>query len=85
MITELPAYKAAGYGVQLDRTDVDKYTQAVLEFWNTHTKALPNWHKAARMIFAISANSCAQQRRAAPAWAAPAPTAALRSNTTVRY
>ena len=41
---------------------MDKYTQAVLEFWNTQKKALPNWHKAARMIFAISANSCGCER-----------------------
>jgi hypothetical protein len=44
MISELPAYKAASHGLKLDRADVDKYTQALLEFWNTHTKDLPNWH-----------------------------------------
>lgn len=60
--TELPLYLQAAAGMTVDRTDVKAFTDAVLLFWRCHAKELPHWSAAARIVFALSTNSCACER-----------------------
>ncbi|KAK3273204.1 hypothetical protein CYMTET_18543 [Cymbomonas tetramitiformis] len=59
---ELAAYIAKAKGFTCDHTDVATFTEAVLSWWRNHAKELPQWAKAARIVFSLSPNSCACER-----------------------
>ena len=49
-------------GFTVNHEDIDEFTELVLKFFRTHTSELPNFSKAARIIFAFSANSACVER-----------------------
>lgn len=59
---ELPTYRAAAAGAAFDDDDVAAYSKAVLKWWADNHKKIPEWSKAARIIFAISPNSASCER-----------------------
>lgn len=62
---QLPAYQAAAVGMpdRIDRDDVDKFSDQVLDFWKNASRAqLGEWIKAARVIFSMSPNSASCER-----------------------
>ena len=62
MLTELDRYTTAARDFEVDRADVDAFTESVLKFWRTHRSTLPMWAKAARIVFALSPNSASCER-----------------------
>lgn len=59
---ELPVYLAAAAGATFDRSDIAAYTKEVLAWWRNHSSAIPNWAKAARIVFALTPNSAGSER-----------------------
>jgi hypothetical protein len=59
---ELPTYLVAAKDVAIDRSEMKGYTTAVLDFWKRHHTEIPNWAKAARIVFSFSCNSAACER-----------------------
>ncbi|KAK3258528.1 hypothetical protein CYMTET_32430 [Cymbomonas tetramitiformis] len=59
---ELPQYLTQAKGFTCDHSCVATFTEEVLTWWKTHTKELPSWSFAARIIFSLSPNSCACER-----------------------
>ncbi|KAK3280462.1 hypothetical protein CYMTET_11697 [Cymbomonas tetramitiformis] len=59
---ELPDYLSAAAGFTCDHTDVVAFTEAVLGWWRNHGNTIPKWSAAARIVFALSPNSCPCER-----------------------
>jgi hypothetical protein len=60
---EVEAYRiAARAAPAMDHGDVKAFTQGVLEFWRKNGTKMPEWCKAARIIFAIPPTSAASER-----------------------
>ena len=60
---ELPLYlAAAAMAPTFDKADVEAYTKAVLEWWQTNGNSFKSWALAARIVFAISPNSASCER-----------------------
>jgi len=53
MCVELPKYLAEAKGLIVNRTDVDDFTEAVLQFWRNKVLLLPAWAGAARIVLAV--------------------------------
>ena len=62
MEDEVHAYMAACVGVNIDASDHTSFTTTVLAFWRYHGHKFPTWSTAARIMFAMSPNSCAAER-----------------------
>ena len=62
LIAELPTYTAITEGVATNKSDIDVFTSEVLQWWQKHHLEVPEWSKAARIIFAFSANSAGCER-----------------------
>lgn len=60
---QLPAYLVASKDVEIDRTEVSKFSEQVLTFWRkTSKKELSEWRKAATIVFSMSPNSASCER-----------------------
>ena len=56
---ELPQYlAAAATAPTFDKSDVAGYTEGILWWWRTNGSRFTQWAQAARIVFAISPNSC---------------------------
>ena len=55
-------YLALAKDTAFNPTDVAIYSDLILTWWRTHAKELPNWAKAARIMFAFSPNSASCER-----------------------
>ena len=63
MKSELPLYLAAATSAPVfDKSSVDDFTEELLKWWRTNGKTFPAWAEAARVVFAISANSANCER-----------------------
>ena len=60
---QLPQYLAAAASAcAMDKSSVDDYSTAILDWWRTTGKQFPAWALAARIVFAISPNSASCER-----------------------
>lgn len=62
MTAELNKYLVAAAGFEVDRADVNAFTESVLKFWRVHRTEIPTWATAARIVFALSPNSASCER-----------------------
>ena len=63
MKTELPVYLAAARGAPVfDTSDIDAFTNSLLQWWRINGKLFPVWAQAARIAFAITPSSAACER-----------------------
>ena len=46
----------------LDKKDVDAFTEGVLHFWQVKSIEVPTWRAAARIVFTIPQTSAASER-----------------------
>ena len=53
---------AAQDAPSFDSSDVDSFTEAILDWWRTNGKAFPAWAFAARIVFGLTPNSAACER-----------------------
>ena len=53
---------AAQDAPSVDSSDVDSFTEAILDWWRTNGKAFPAWAFAARIVFGLTPNSAACER-----------------------
>lgn len=59
---ELPAYLVAAQSASFNCSDVDSFTDGVLDWWRQHGKLIPTWACAARVVFCLSPNSASCER-----------------------
>lgn len=60
---QLSDYKVAARDCEIDHSDVDTFSEQVLQFWRSSDKCrLSEWRKAARIVFSISPNSASCER-----------------------
>ena len=63
MKQQLPQYLAAAANAPtFDISDVESYTQAVLDWWRRNGNSFPAWALGARVVFAFSPNSASCER-----------------------
>lgn len=59
---ELPVYLAAAATFHVDESDVQIFSDAVLQWWKTRANTFPEWKKAARIVFAFTPSSASVER-----------------------
>ena len=63
MKQQMPQYlAAAATAPAFDVSDVDAYTEAVLDWWRANGNSFPAWALGARIVFAFSPNSASCER-----------------------
>ena len=63
MKQQLPQYLAAAASAPaLDVTDVEAYSEAILDWWRANGNGFPAWALGARIVFAFSPNSASCER-----------------------
>ena len=53
---------AARAAAPMDYMDVKKFTEGVLSFWRMQGTKMPEWRKAAKIVFTIPPTSAASER-----------------------
>ena len=59
---EAPLYLSAAVGFSTDHRDVKTPTNNVLVWWSENASKIPEWAKAARIIFSLTPSSAACER-----------------------
>ena len=55
-------YKSLAASAVIDTSDMDVFTESLLNFWREHGHKMKVWSAAARIMFALPASSCAAER-----------------------
>ena len=59
---ELPTYKANAAAFTADHKDIPEFTKSVLGWWANYGTTIPEWSKAAKIVFSFTPNSASSER-----------------------
>jgi hypothetical protein len=62
LLKQLPDYLSGVRGFTIDHTDVELFTNGVLEWWASNGSKSPAWAEAARIVFSFTPNSAGAER-----------------------
>ena len=63
LLAQAPAYRAAVIaGCEIDRSDINQFTEGVLAWWRVHGNKFSAWAEAARIAFAFKPSSAQAER-----------------------
>ena len=63
LLAQAPAYRAAVIaGCEINRSDINQFTEGVLAWWRVHGSKFSAWAEAARIAFAFKPSSTQTER-----------------------